>query len=678
MEPRVFIAASIIAGVSVAAMAQQPSQPTFRAGVEVVRLDVRVTDDAGRPVKDIQAHEIEILEDGKVRPIVLFQHIAEPGTPIAEAARRTMASEVSTNRGAPRGHLYVIVFDQSHITPGNEHRARLAAERFLRTHLRPGDRAALYGLPGPGPQVAFTGDVRRLIEALPRVRGGLARQTVGNLATMSIQEAYEVVRGNELVITRLATRAIEQVQATDVPAGPAATRRSAFIEERVVLTQLVKEDARTIVARANEDARRLFIMLADLMRELQGIEGRKSIILLSEGFYGDDVARELEQVAAAAARAYGVVYALDLGRRLGDISEAEPRGPEAALEPHDRTGPLGGLAAETDGLLFFDATPILDAAFRRIAEQSLDYYIVGFEPAAARNESRYRRVKVRVNRDGVRASARSGYALRATAPNPADRRRAINTALAAPFPQQGLPIEFTTYVLRGTSGGMQKIVMSLSADLPVAAADVRHADVIFVVRSLRDGRVAASGTDTLPLPAALRPGGTTGTGIYRVQFELPAGEYIMRAVVREPRGTVGSADRKFEVRPLDLRAVSASDLIFGGIEGGLPVRPAAHAGGTLGGVLELYARDAQTLQDVDVVVDLAPLGSRTFGASVRAALLDIKQHVDTCSRGATIQLPLDGIAPGEYVARARVTARGQLVVELAREIRVLAAALTSR
>ena len=641
-----------------------------------MRLDVRVTDAAGRPVKDIRADEIEVLENGRRRPVVLFQHIEEPDAPVAEAARRTVASEVSTNRGAPRGHLYVIVFDQHHITPGREQRARIAAEKFLRNHLRQGDRAALFGLPGPGPQVPFTGDTRRLIEALPRVRGGLERSGFGAMASMSVQEAYEVVRGNDLVLARVIAKLQEQAAGTDLPSGNLVGRVGARTEDAAIVRQLVKEDARTITARANEDARRSLVMLSDVIRELQGIEGRKSIILLSEGFYGDDVSRELELVAAAAARAYAVIYSLDLARRTIDPTDTEPAGANPMMEVQDRISPLGGLAAETDGLLFFDANSALDTAFARIAQQSLDYYIVGFEPGPGTDETQYRRVTVRVTRDGVRTSARSGYAIRAALPNPADRRRAINAALGAPFPQQGVPIEFTTYIMRGTSSGTQKVVMSLAADLPVArAGDQQAADVVFVVRSQRDGRVVASGTDALPLPSAARNG--VSTSMYRVQFDLPAGEYLMRAVVREPRGTIGSADRRFEVRPIDLRTVSASDLILGGVEGGLPVRPTARAGGALGGVIELYARDAETLQDVTVAVDLAPIGSRMFAGAVPAALLDVQRQADTWSRGASVQVPLDRVAPGEYVARARIMHRGQLVAELAREIRVLDPAMAT-
>src|SRR5205823_12754886 len=100
----------------------------------------------------------------------------------------------------------------------------------------------------------------------------------------------------------------------------------------------------------------------------------------------------------------------------------------------------------------------------------------------------------------------------------------------------------------------------------------RAADVVFVVRSTADGRVAASGRDTIPLPRGRATAATTGTGAFRVQFELPSGEYLMRVVVREPGGLVGTADRRFTVRALDGPALVSGDLILSGMRGELPVR----------------------------------------------------------------------------------------------------------
>ncbi len=97
----------------------------------------------------------------------------------------------------------------------------------------------------------------------------------------------------------------------------------------------------------------------------------------------------------------------------------------------------------------------------------------------------------------------------------------------------------------------------------------------------------------------------TGTGTYRVQFELPAGDYIMRAAVREPGGLVGTADRRFAVRALDAPSVVSGDLLLTTNRGELPVRPLAYTGDGLTGALQLYARTAEQLTQARVVVELA-------------------------------------------------------------------------
>ncbi|MBI1873976.1 MAG: VWA domain-containing protein [Acidobacteria bacterium] len=672
---------TIVLTATSGATGQQPAptdpaaQPTFRAGVELVRLDVRVTGRDGSLVRDLRRDEVEVIEEGQPRPILLFQHIEEPTGSYVEVARRTIAGEVSTNRGAPRGHLYVLVFDQHHITPGNEQRARLAAERFLRHHVRPGDRVALYALPGPGPRIAFTADVGRAIAELAQVRGSLERVGSGVLGTMSLYEAHQIRRGDQLVLSRVANRLTSEAANIDiVRTGLRAGAPAGSQTDPAIFNRLVQEDARTIAGKADEDARRLLLMLSELMRELGAIEGRKAIMLLSEGFFLDNVSRELEETAAAAAKTYSVVYALDLNRREDNLRELQGVGTDQQSEIQSRLEPLGGLAVETDGRLIIDATGQLDAAFTRIAEESQDYYIVGFAPAPAALKDRraYHRVSVKVTRSATRVSTRTGYALNAGDPTPADRRRGIDGALGAPFAQQGLPIELTTYVLGGTSPGAHKVVMSLSAQLPVfSSGERRPADVVFVARSARDGRIVASGTDTIALPEAAGPGSTTGRGSYRVQFEAPAGEYVMRVVIREPGGLVGSADRRFDVRPLDGRDVTASDLILGTTRDGLPVRATARPGEVLGGVVMVYGPTSDRLQDVAVTIELAQLGASAPVTTLHADLSDVQPFRSGASRTARIEMPLDDLPPGEYVARAIVKAGRETVAELMREVEIL-------
>jgi VWFA-related protein len=644
-------------------------QPSFKAGVELVRLDVQVVDDDGRPVRDLKQDEIEVVEGGEARPVLLFQHVEEPLESYRDVERRTVASEVSTNQGAARGHLYVLVFDQQHILPGHEQRARLAAQRFLDHHLRPGDRAAVYAFPGPGLQTGFTNDGPHLARALSAVRGIAEAQQAGVLGTMSLQEAFQIVRGDELTLRAVTQRLQQNAPSTDVAGRMRSEDDSRFVDS-------VREDARSITKNADAESRRMLSMLVDVLRPMRAIEGRKTVLLFSEGFNGDALRRDIDEVAAAAARSYSTIDAIDLSRRTGDAVRDVPSTTDPSIGIADAMSPLGTLAAETNGRLVLDANDRLDDVLAGIADRSQDYYLVGFTPreAAPKDPGVYRPVSVRVRRRGAHVSARTGFAFDDGSAK-LTRRDAIDRALAAPFPQQALPVRYTTYVMRGSATGMQKVVLSLEADLPIASAQqARPADVVFVVRFVADGRVAASGTDVIRLPDRAEQGATVGRGRYQVQFELAAGDYVMRAVVREPDGLAGSADRRFTVAALDAPTVTATDLVVSDATGSLPVRPTAFTRDGLTGVLELYGRTGEQVGAARVTFDLVAAGDTSPIVSTSAVLDEIRPLVHGAARTAHLDLPLGTVAPGAYVARATVKVGADTVAESDREVEIHAGA----
>jgi VWFA-related protein len=665
----------LLAPVLFAAVSSSFAQtPVFRSGVDLVRLDVRVTDDEGRPIADLRPDEMEIKEEGTRRPVLLFQHIEAPRGTYAEAAQRTIAAQVSTNQGSPRGHVYVLVFDESHILSGHEQRARRAAERFLRTRVQSGDRVALYALPGPGPQMEFTADVSRVIGGLTAVRGAGEETGTGTLGTMRTYEAYEIARGNSQILERQATLVSQNLLASDAR-STVSKRPNPVTDDPADLRRTLLEDARSLVARADGESRRFLVALADVIRTLQRVDGRKAVILFSEGFQTDNVTHELEDVAAAAARSYSVVYAMDLNPNSVETGDETARGGERMTEIRDRLQSLGSLTAETAGTLVTNAPAQLDRALARIAETTEDYYLVGFTPASGDqgDRNRYRHIQVMVTRAGAHVSARTGYAPNPSA-TPADRRRAIDAALRAPFAQQGLHLEYTTYTLRGPASDRQRVIVSLAAELPVASVEAKPADVVYVVRSVETGKVATSGSDRIALPETPRNrGATTGTGFYRVQFELPPGSYLMRAIVREAGGLLGSADRRFQVRALGGPDITASDLVLGSTDvAGLPVHADAYVSDVLDGVFELYARTEPQLASLTVTADLVPLDGGPNVLSTRVDLQPVKPVNGGVSRGARVQLPLTGVAPGEYLVRAIVRDSRDTITELLREVTVRA------
>jgi len=131
-----------------------------------------------------------------------------------------------------------------------------------------------------------------------------------------------------------------------------------------------------------------------------------------------------------------------------------------------------------------------------------------------------------------------------------DRKRAMDRLLGAPFVQQGLKVDYTTYVVSPPIRGSSAWLLSLTTDLPCVRAQHDRAE------SSSWFATCATATSSRPAPTRFRCRRrgcrhADGQGGVRVQFDAPAGSFLMRAVVREPGGLSGSADRRFDVRALD-------------------------------------------------------------------------------------------------------------------------------
>src|SRR5262245_1496238 len=107
-------------GAGGAMFAQQLQTPSFKAGVQLVRIDVTVLDGKRQPVRGLQASDFTVLEDGQARPIRAFtavDHsaaIAAAASASAAAIAPLAAPDVVTNRaGDDTSRLIIILMDRS-------------------------------------------------------------------------------------------------------------------------------------------------------------------------------------------------------------------------------------------------------------------------------------------------------------------------------------------------------------------------------------------------------------------------------------------------------------------------------------------------------------------------------------------------------------------------------------
>ena len=93
-----------------------PQQPTFRAGVNFVRVDVFARAN-GLPVSDLRAEDFLIQEDGVAQTISTFEHIVIRGGTAPEARVDPRNTREALQMAADaRNRLFVLFLDTFHVT----------------------------------------------------------------------------------------------------------------------------------------------------------------------------------------------------------------------------------------------------------------------------------------------------------------------------------------------------------------------------------------------------------------------------------------------------------------------------------------------------------------------------------------------------------------------------------
>ena len=168
MTPRVtFMAIAVLAGTLSASQNPQPQQPpTFRTGLELVRVDATVTDASGKPVTNLTADDFAVFEDDVPQRIQTFkllalngQQAADDEASLAVTSRRHAATEVARDEV----RAFLVFWDDYHIPiVPSAVLLRDALKKFLREMLGPTDMVAVMTQWTPADAIDFTRERERL------------------------------------------------------------------------------------------------------------------------------------------------------------------------------------------------------------------------------------------------------------------------------------------------------------------------------------------------------------------------------------------------------------------------------------------------------------------------------------------------------------------------------------
>src|SRR6187200_2379157 len=103
------------AGAQAPAVDPPPQQPTFRGGINYIRVDMYASTRQGTPITDLRADDLELLEDGKPQAIKDFEHVqVDRDTPEALRVEPNSVAESRQMAGEGRTRVFVIFLDTFH------------------------------------------------------------------------------------------------------------------------------------------------------------------------------------------------------------------------------------------------------------------------------------------------------------------------------------------------------------------------------------------------------------------------------------------------------------------------------------------------------------------------------------------------------------------------------------
>ncbi len=547
--------------------------PSFPTQVELVVVDAVVRDKKGVPVTDLKQSDFTVLEDGQAQGIVSFEAVKLPDQPRATPPPKPRVS-INTSHEAQTSRSFVVVFDDIHLTTFQARRAKIAVAEFLKTGVREGDRVTLVATGGGAWwSTRMESGREELLALLKRLDGRQIPDRSPDRVT-----DYEAMRIHVYRDQEVGQRVSRRFETFGASARAGAQRDTSSAQD---IDPLVSGRAQEVYYQASSKNRITLGIVERVLQSLAATRGRKSMILVSEGFIYDPNLDEFKQVIQASRRANVAIYFLNTKGLEGapnfQGAEFGPSLPEQDIgatfgDAMEAAAGAESIASDSGGFTVAN-TNDLGKGIRRIADDSRTYYLLGYVPQNAKRDGRFRKIALKVNRKGVDVRARKGYfapleGAKAAETKPSGPDPDIQVALDSPFEEQGIPLRMTANVFDETLLGKASVVVTTEVDISQFGFQETEGrlhdsvEFLLVVAHRESGEYFRydQKVDMKLLPATKAKLDQSWFPISR-DFELAPGGYQAKMVVRDKNnGRIGTVIHEFEVP--DLAQLRTSSLVL--------------------------------------------------------------------------------------------------------------------
>jgi VWFA-related protein len=431
--------------------------------------------------------------------------------------------------------------------------------------------------------------------------------------------------------------------------------------------------------------------IATISKSLAGIQEKKSMLYFSGGIQRNGIENQasLRSAINAAVRANLSIYSVDSRgleaiSPLGDASTGSLRGANSYngtslqnnLNSNFNTQEvMATLSSDTGGKAFFDSNDF-GPAFQQIQRDTSAYYVLGFRSTDQRQDGRYRRLSIKVDRSDVKLEFRKGYYAPADFKhsNRQNREQQLEDQLASDMPATDVAVYLQAWYFR-TDETHYYIPVSIvvpGSQIPFVKGGDKDKATLDVIGEVKDsaGHVIGQARQTVKLNIDESQQVRQKNVQYSTGFNLPVGKYHLKFVVRENEtGHMGSFETDINVPDLRKVPLKMSSVLLASQRIAVPKRntnPMVHDGEELVPNLahvfrqnqhlyflyEVYSPDKSPKTHVLTSIEFLRNGVKAF----ETPLIQATELNEPDRKAIVFQfdVPLSSFQPGQYTCQINV------------------------
>jgi VWFA-related protein len=590
----------LLAPASFAQATPPQTAPAIQTSAQEVLLDVVVRDKKGKSLRDLEASNFRVTDNGEAVKITHFRLVdrtAEQAEAVKQAAAPPGSAPAKLDP-LKQIRLVTLVFD--HLGIDGRNLSRQAALELIKGEPEPNVYYSVFIIDqAVNALQPFTNNRDLLKKAITHATAGAFTEYASD--SQHVHDELQRVIGQPAGID--GQGAVGQIAnmtagATVGPQGQgAAAAASAAAQQHMaeLMLNMMQMDQSIV-----NDASRLSIFgLLGLVREQYRLPGRKTVMYFCDGLYVPPFLDEaFRSVISAANRANVSVYTLD-ARGLGAGAQnraASDTLRDAADSSRRQAQSTGGDAVKVDQVKVFDNaetsmrlnaenslsdlsdgtggflianTNDLKKPLRQVDEDISLYYEISYTPPNMQYDGKFRKIAVKLDRSDVKIQSRLGYfALPPSAgPSVSPFELPLLTALQAnPLPTA---ITFESAAMHFRAG-KDSVRCAVLVQVPMkqlttapeqnGASIKAHLGMVALLRDTQDTVVKKFSQD-LPLQVTndKKAGLATGNFTFNRAFDLPPGRYTLETAVADYEGNKAGVQRVSFVVPPAEKGVTISD-----------------------------------------------------------------------------------------------------------------------